>query len=191
MHCTRKTWMTFARWSHHVEVICTTIPPRPCSASIGTATTVSPRVEKRRMLQSFIMKNLLTATNTFHCEDDGATNIYTCDCNGNHESQQIDYIFSSDTSLRSRTFDSSATRSDHWGLTAAVKSNRARTPRKKIARKPIGWDCRDRIGYNNVVLRSHGTVTKALFALYFFTDGWARNISRREKYAGWGFTAMI
>ena len=67
-------------------------------------------------------KNLLTATNTFLCEDDGATNMYTCNNNGNHEPQQIDYILSSDTRPRSRTFDSSATDSDHWGLIAAVKS---------------------------------------------------------------------
>ena len=32
-----------------------TIPPRPESANIGTATTVSHRVEKRRILESFIM----------------------------------------------------------------------------------------------------------------------------------------
>ena len=68
-----------------------------------------------------------------------------------HESQQIDYSFSSDTCLRSRKFDSSATSSDHWGLIAAIKSNRVRIHRKKIARKPIGWECRDRIGYNNEV----------------------------------------
>ena len=47
-----------------------TMPPRPHCASIGTATTVSHRVEKQRMLESFIMENLLTATNTFHFEDD-------------------------------------------------------------------------------------------------------------------------
>ena len=59
------------------------------------------------------MENLLTATNIFLGEDDGATNIYTCN---NHEPQQIDHILSSDSRLRSRTFDSSATNSDHWGL---------------------------------------------------------------------------
>ena len=58
------------------------------------------------------MENLFAATNTFLCEDAGATNIYTCNYNGNHEPQQIDYILSSDTSLRSRTLDSSATDSD-------------------------------------------------------------------------------
>ena len=79
------------------------------------------------MFESFIMENLLTATNTFHFEDDGAVNIYTCNYNGKHEPQQIDNIFSSDNSLRSMAFDSSATG------------------------KPIGWDSRDRIGYNSDV----------------------------------------
>ena len=62
-----------------------TFPPRPHSENIGTATAISHRVEKPRMLESFVMENLLTATNTFLCEDDGATNNHTCDCNGNHE----------------------------------------------------------------------------------------------------------
>ena len=76
-----------------------TFPPRPCSENIGTATAVSHRVEKQRMLESFIAENLLTATNIFLCEDDGATNIYTCN---NHEIQQIDHILSSDSRLRER-----------------------------------------------------------------------------------------
>ena len=38
---------------------------------------------------------------------------------------------SSDNSLHSRTFDSSATKSDHWGLMAAIKSKHVTTPRKK------------------------------------------------------------
>ena len=42
-------------------------------------------------------------------------NIHTCNNNGNHEPQQIDYTLSSDNSLRSRTFDSSATSSIHLG----------------------------------------------------------------------------
>ena len=95
-----------------------TFPPRPRSENIGTATAVSHRVEKQRMLEGLIMENLVTATNTFLCEDDGATNIHTCN---NHEPQQIDHILSSDSRLRSRTFDSSATNSDHWGLNTAEK----------------------------------------------------------------------
>ena len=42
-----------------------TWPPRPYSENIGTATTVSHRAEKRRLLENFIMENMLTATNTF------------------------------------------------------------------------------------------------------------------------------
>ena len=90
-----------------------TWPPRPYSANIGTATTVSLRVEKQRMLYNLIMENTLTATNTFHFEE-GNNNIYTCNYNGNHEPQQIVFILSSDNRLRSRTFDSPATKSDHW-----------------------------------------------------------------------------
>ena len=92
-----------------------TLPPRPYSANIGTATTVSHRAGKRRIFESFVMEHLLTATNTLHSEDDGATDIYTWNYNGKYEPQQIDYIFSSDNSLRSRTSDSSATKSDHYG----------------------------------------------------------------------------
>ena len=42
-------------------------------------------VEEQRMFERFITENLLTATNTFHFEDDGATDIYTCNYNGKHE----------------------------------------------------------------------------------------------------------
>ena len=80
------------------------IPSRPHSANVGSAKTFTHRVEKPRMLESFIMENLLTATNTFHSEDNGITNIYTCNYHGNHEPQQIDYILSSDNNLRSRVF---------------------------------------------------------------------------------------
>ena len=90
-----------------------TLPPRPYSKNMGTATTVSHRVVKQRMLDNFIMENMLTATNTFHFEEE-TNNIYTCNCNGKHEPQQITYILSFDNRLRSRTFDSPATNSDHW-----------------------------------------------------------------------------
>ena len=86
------------------------------------------------------MENLVTATNTFHSEDNGITDIYTCNC---HEPQQIDCILSPDNNLRSRVFDSSATNSDHCGLVATVKSKRAETQWKKTDRKPIGWEFRD------------------------------------------------
>ena len=91
---------------------------------------------------------MLTATNTIHIEDDGATNIYTCNYNGKHEPQQIDNILSPDNSLRSMTFNSSATNSDHWRLIAALKSKQVKTPRVKTVKKPIGWECRDRISSN-------------------------------------------
>ena len=41
-----------------------------------------------------------------------------------------------------------------------------------------------------MLLRSHGSVVKPFFALYVFTDGSARKISRKEMCPGWGFTAM-
>ena len=78
---------------------------------------------KQRLLECCIMEHSLTATNTFSNNDASNTNIYTFGCNGCHEPQQIDYILSSHHSLRSRTFDSSATSSDHWGLTTTIKVN--------------------------------------------------------------------
>ena len=88
--------------------------PGPPSSNIGTATTLTHRVEKQRLLECFIMGHSLTATNTFSNNAARNTNVHTCNCNGCHEPQQIDNILSSDHSLRSRTFDSSATASDHW-----------------------------------------------------------------------------
>ena len=58
-----------------------TWPTRPLSENIGTATTVAHRVEQQRLLESFIMGNMLTATNTFNFEE-GNNNIYTCNYNG-------------------------------------------------------------------------------------------------------------
>ena len=121
------------------------------SRNIGTATTVTHRAEKQRLLECFIMEYLLTGTNTFSNDDDRNANILTCNCNGCHEPQQIDHILSSDPSLRSRTFDSSATASDHWGLTATINSKRKKTLVKRRARKPIGWECRVHICFNNTV----------------------------------------
>ena len=107
-----------------------TWPTSPLSENIGTATTVTHRVEKQRSLESFIMENMLTATNTFNLQE-GNNNIYTCNYNGNHEPQQIDFILSTDNRLRSRTFDSPATKSNHWGLTATIKSPFAKTEKEK------------------------------------------------------------
>ena len=65
---------------------------------------------------------------------------------------QIDYILSSDhNSLSSRIFDSSATASDHWGLTATTRAKRGKKPWRRHARKPIGWEGRDHFGFNNTV----------------------------------------
>ena len=127
------------------------------SSKIGPATTVTHRAEKQRLLECFIMEHPLTATNTFSNDDDRNANIYTCNYNGCHEPQQIDYILSSDHILRSRTFDSSATSSDHRGLTATIREKRGKPPEKRHARKPIGWDCRDHMGLNNTAQLNAGS----------------------------------
>ena len=130
-----------------------TMPPRPYSANIVTATTVTHRVEKQRIFESFSMEKLLTATNTFHFEDDGAINICTCNYYKNHEPQQIDYTLFSDNSLRFRTYDSSTTKFGTLGTDCCyqVQACAGKTPRKQTVRKPIGWECPDRIGCNNDV----------------------------------------
>ena len=132
---------------HRVEQICTSI--FVCTlrqawgqchqdqlANIGTATTVSHRVEKQRMFESFIMENLLTLP---------ILRMTVCNFYGNHEPQQTNYILYSGNSLRSRTFDASATKSDHWEL-IAIKSKHVKAPLKRTVRKLNGWECRDRIG---------------------------------------------
>ena len=105
--------------------------PGAASSDIGPATIVTHRAEKQRLLECFIMEHLLTATNTFSNDDDRNANIYTCNYNGCHEPQQIDYILSSDHSLRSRTFDSSATSSDHWGTDRHHQGETWETTREK------------------------------------------------------------
>ena len=102
---------------------------------------------KTEFLECFIMEHLLTATKTFSNDDCRNANIYTCNNNGCHEPQQIDCILSSDNSLRSRTFDSSATASDHWGLTATISSKRGKTPGKGTRGNLLGGnDATDHIG---------------------------------------------
>ena len=96
------------------------------------------------------MEHSLTATNTFSNNDASNTNIYTCNYNGCHEPQQIDHILSSDHSLRSGTFDSSAS-SDHWGITATIRERHGKARGKRHVRKPIGWECNDHIAFNNTV----------------------------------------
>ena len=79
--------------------------------NIGTATTVSHRVEKQRFLKNFIMENLLTATNNFQFEDHGANNIYTCNYNG--------------------------TNHNRWGLIATIKSKREDTSEEDRQETPL------------------------------------------------------
>ena len=81
--------------------------------------------------------------------------------------------------------------SDHRGLIAAIKSNHVKTPQKKTVRKPIGWECRDRNGYNNEVravlnvddghlAQESRHSDKGTFALNVFTYTSALKTSRRE-----------
>ena len=53
-----------------------TWPTRPLSENIGTATTVTHGVEKHRLLESFIMENMLTATNTFNFEEEEQQHLH-------------------------------------------------------------------------------------------------------------------
>ena len=55
------------------------------------------------------------------------------------------------TSLRSRTFDSSATSSDHWELTATIRERHGKARGERHVGKPIGWECNDHIASNNTV----------------------------------------
>ena len=77
----------------------------------------------------------------------------------------------------------------HWGLIS------------KTVRKPIGWECRDRISYDNRsacsskvddghLAQESRHSDEASFALYVFTHGSARKLSHTETCAGWAFTAM-
>ena len=134
--------------------------PGAGSRNIGTATTVAHRAEKQRLLECFNMEHLLTATNTFSDDDRKRQHL--------HVQQQ--------RMPRSRTFDSSATASDHWVLTATIRAKR------------------DHIGSNNTV-RAQLNVGSDPFgqelwlsdnpscALYIYTDGSARDVSRRQKCA--------
>ena len=62
--------------------------------------------------------------------------IYHC----RHDSQQIDFVLSPDVSLRSRTFNSSATVSDHWRLTVTIVSKRVKhTWKSQTNRMDVSW----------------------------------------------------
>ena len=136
----------------------------------------------------FHHEHLLTATENFSNDDDRNTNIYTCNYYGCHEPQQIDCILSSDHSLRSRTFDSSATASDRRGLTATIKERFRKPLGKRHVRKPTRWECNDHIAFNNTVrTQLNGSSgffffgqklrlsDNRSFALYINTDGSARD----------------
>ena len=93
------------------------------------------------------------------------------------------------------------TSSDHWGLTATIRERCEKTPEKRHARKPIGWECSDHIAFNNTVrTQSNGSsgfvgqeprfCDNPSVALFIHTDGSAREVSRTRKLAGWGFTTM-
>ena len=146
------------------------------SSNIGPAITVTHRAEKQRPIECFIMEHLLTATNIFSNDDDRNANIYTFNYN--------DYILSSDHSLRSRTFDSSATSSDHWGLTATVREKRGIPPGKRHARKKPsdGTVATTLVSTTqccvhswtwavDLLVRSRGSAIIFFFALYINTDG--------------------
>ena len=132
--------------------LCTGVPGS-ASSNIGRHchNCYTSRRRKQRLLECFIMDHLLTATNTLSSDDDRNTNIYTCNYHGCHEPQQIDCIFSFVQSLSSRVFDSSATASDHWGLTATIRERYGKTLGKRHVRNPIGWECNDHIAFNNIV----------------------------------------
>ena len=119
------------------------------------------------------MENLLTATITFHCEDDGATNIHTCNCNGNHEPQQIDYILSS----------------DRTGCCYQVQYRGKRLPGSQLDGN-VGIASTKCVLFLNVddrrCARESRHSDEGHVALHVLTDGPARKISRREKCAGWG-----
>ena len=78
-----------------------TMPPRPYGANIGTATTVSHRVEKQRMFESFIMEILLTATLRMTVPSTSTPATTTGITNHN----RLTTSFPLTNSLRSRTFD--------------------------------------------------------------------------------------
>ena len=73
-----------------------------------------------------------TCYKTCRKDDDSNASIITCSYHL-PSPQQVDHILSSDVSLRSRTFESSATVSDHWGLTATSLSTRMKNHRKSQA----------------------------------------------------------
>ena len=162
-----------------------TRPPRPHSANIGTATTVSNRVEKLRMLDNLIMEHMLTATDTFYFEEDGTTNIFTCNYNGHTSHNRLITSFLQTPVCAPR-------RLTHLSL--PLPNSHAKVNRKKMVRKPIGWQCCDHVSYNSEV-RARANMKTDSFAqashhveehLYVFTDGSARKVT----CAGWGFIAM-
>ena len=152
-----------------------TIPARPKSANIGSATTGSHLVEKKNKegsrASSWKICSQPQTLSTLRMTVPATSTPATTTGITNHN--RLTTYFPSDNSLRSRTFDSSTTNSDHWGLIAAIKSKHGKTPRKNPVRKPIGWECRTASGTTkwcelpsmwmiDILLRGHSTVMKAL-----------------------------
>ena len=172
--------------------------PGPPNSNVGTATTLTHREEKQRLLECFIMEHSLTATNTSATMTPAIPTSTRATTMAATKSQQKNtYILSSDHSLRSRTFDSSATTLDLWGLTATIRERHGKAQGERRIRKPIGWECNDHTVFNNTVRTelngSSGPFGQVLrlceissFALYVYT----RYETRTKKCAGRGFTAM-
>ena len=88
------------------------------SIFVWTLRRVWRQCHQDRIAQTLALLHLfhiasLNAMITFHFDYDSATDIYICNYNEKQEPQQMDCILLSDNSLRSRTFHSSATKSDH------------------------------------------------------------------------------
>ena len=138
-------------WTHKRDLVQEHLVPPAVPLALPQLLHIVP---KNRLLECFIMEPLLTATNTFSNDDDRNATIYTCNYNGCHEPQQIDYILSSDHSLRSRTFDSSATSSDHWELTANIRETSGKRQGEKTRHKT------DRMGMSRPRwFQQHGACT--------------------------------
>ena len=130
----------------------------------------SGRKTETSLSACLIMEHSLIATNTFSTNDASYINIFTRNFNGCHEPQQIDYILSSDRSLRSRTFDSSATASDQWGLTPTIRERHGKALGKRHVRKPIGWECNNHIAFN-ITVRTQLNWSSGLFGQELRLDG--------------------
>ena len=99
---------------------------RPGFCNFGTTTPLTLILKNEDSLSAWL-EHVLTAPNTFKNDDGTDVNVLTCNCHFRHDTEQIDFTLSSDDSLRSWGFDSSAAVSYHRGLTATLVSQRLRT----------------------------------------------------------------